>query len=184
MEGIGTTNFGRKSQCLIINVIQFIVNIRNSKERSTSAPRKINGQDQTIPEHVTIASVSLSALSKAKFCPRNSKNICWQNCYWYRIIKAWYRYPYFWYQVLLPLQNVVPGTTPLKPWCHYPVTTLLPTVSETLAMKHYKQLTLKMQYTRSIYQEQHCLSIRRTFKHWRKGWWNLSGCSIKSPFVN
>ena len=30
--------------------------------RSTSVPRETNGQDQTTPEHVSVASVSLSAL--------------------------------------------------------------------------------------------------------------------------
>ena len=57
MEGIATTNFGGKSQYLITNIIQFIVNIRNSEEGSTSAPGKINGQDQTTLEHVTVAFV-------------------------------------------------------------------------------------------------------------------------------
>ena len=75
MEGIGTTNFGGKSQYLIINIVQSIVDIRNSEERSTSAPQKTNGQDQTTLELVTVAPVSGSALSKAKFFPRNSKNI-------------------------------------------------------------------------------------------------------------
>ena len=38
------------------------MNMTNSERRSTSVPRETNGQDQTTPEHVTVASVSLSAL--------------------------------------------------------------------------------------------------------------------------
>ena len=37
------------------------MNMTNSGRRSTSVPRGTNGQDQTTPEHVTVASVSLSA---------------------------------------------------------------------------------------------------------------------------
>ena len=69
-----------------------------------------NGQDQTNPEDVTVASVSPSALLKAKICSRNSKNIDRRNCYWYRHIMVGYRYPYFWHKVPSSLQNVVPGT--------------------------------------------------------------------------
>ena len=76
-------------------------------------PRETNGQDQTTPEHVTVASVS--ARLKAKSCSWNPKNIHWWNCYWNRVIKAWYRYLYFWYQVPPPLQNVALGTNPLVP---------------------------------------------------------------------
>ena len=39
-----------------------IMNMANSERRSTSVPRETNEQDQTTPEHVTVASVSLSAL--------------------------------------------------------------------------------------------------------------------------
>ena len=39
-----------------------IMNMTNSERRSTSVPRETNEQDQTTPEHVTVASVSLSAL--------------------------------------------------------------------------------------------------------------------------
>ena len=40
-----------------------IVNMTNSERRcTTSVPRETNGQDQTTPEHVSVASVSLSAL--------------------------------------------------------------------------------------------------------------------------
>ena len=39
-----------------------IMNMTNSGRRSTSVPRETNGQYQTTPEHVTVASVSLSAL--------------------------------------------------------------------------------------------------------------------------
>ena len=52
IEGFGTTNFGEGA----------IMNMTNSEWRSTSVPRETNGQDQTTPEHVTVASVSLSAL--------------------------------------------------------------------------------------------------------------------------
>ena len=38
------------------------MNMTNSGRRSTSVPHETNGQDQTTPEHVTVASVSLSAL--------------------------------------------------------------------------------------------------------------------------
>ena len=48
------------------NIVQLIMNMTNSEWRSTSIPRETNGQDQTTPEHVTVASVSLSALLKAK----------------------------------------------------------------------------------------------------------------------
>ena len=39
-----------------------IMNMTNSEMRSTSVPHETNGQDQTTPEHVTVVSVSLSAL--------------------------------------------------------------------------------------------------------------------------
>ena len=39
-----------------------IMNMTNSERRSTSVPRETNEQDQTTPELVTVASVSLSAL--------------------------------------------------------------------------------------------------------------------------
>ena len=52
IEGFDTTNFGEGA----------IMNMTNSEWRSTSVPRETNGQDQTTPEHVTVASVSLSAL--------------------------------------------------------------------------------------------------------------------------
>ena len=42
------------------------MNMTNSERRSTSVPRETDGQDQTTPEHVTVASVSLSALLEAK----------------------------------------------------------------------------------------------------------------------
>ena len=38
-----------------------------------SVPHETNGQDQITPDHVTVASVSLSALLKAKICSRSSK---------------------------------------------------------------------------------------------------------------
>ena len=38
------------------------MNMTNSERRSTSVPRETNEQEQTTPEHVTVASVSLSAL--------------------------------------------------------------------------------------------------------------------------
>ena len=49
-----------------INIAQLIMNMTNSERRSTSVPLETNGQDETTPEHVTVASVSLSALLKAK----------------------------------------------------------------------------------------------------------------------
>ena len=49
----------------------------NSEWRSTSVPRETNGQDQTTPEHVTVASVSLSALLKAKNSFYKSQNHLW-----------------------------------------------------------------------------------------------------------
>ena len=60
------------------------MNMTNSKRTSTLVIRETNGQDKTTPEHVTVASVSLS--SKAKICSRNSKNIHGRNFYWYRLI--------------------------------------------------------------------------------------------------
>ena len=48
IEGIGTTNFGGRSLKLMINVVQFIVNMRNFEKKSV--PRETNGQDQTTPE--------------------------------------------------------------------------------------------------------------------------------------
>ena len=39
-----------------------IMNMTNSERRSSSFPRDTNEQDQTTPEHVIVASVSLSAL--------------------------------------------------------------------------------------------------------------------------
>ena len=60
--------------------------MRNSKRRSTPVPRETNGQDQTTPDHVTVVSVSTSALLKAKICARNSKNIHGQNFYWCQLI--------------------------------------------------------------------------------------------------
>ena len=47
-------------------MVQLIMNVANSERRSTSVPRETNGQDQTTPEHVTVASVSLAALLKVK----------------------------------------------------------------------------------------------------------------------
>ena len=46
-----------------IDLVQLIMNMTNSERRSTSVPLETNGQDQTTHEHVTVASVSLSALS-------------------------------------------------------------------------------------------------------------------------
>ena len=55
------------------------MNMINSERRSTSVPRATHRQDQTTPDHVTVASVSLSGLLKAKICSRNSKNIQGRN---------------------------------------------------------------------------------------------------------
>ena len=62
------------------------MNMTNSEMRSTSVPRETDGQDQTTPEHVTVASVSLSVLLKLKIRSRNSKIIHGRNFYWYRLI--------------------------------------------------------------------------------------------------
>ena len=70
----------------MINIVQLIKNMKNSERKSTTVPRETNRQDQTIPDHVTVASVSLSALLKAKICSRNSKNIHGRNFYWYLLI--------------------------------------------------------------------------------------------------
>ena len=51
------------------------MNMTNSERRFTSVPGEANGQGQTTPDHITVASVSLSALLKVKICSRNSKNI-------------------------------------------------------------------------------------------------------------
>ena len=56
-------------------MVQLIMNMTNSERRSSPVPREANGQDQTTPEHVTVASVSPSALLRAKICSMNSKNI-------------------------------------------------------------------------------------------------------------
>ena len=50
----------------MINKVQFIMNMTNSERRSTAVPCETNGQDQTTPDHVTVASVPLSVLLKAK----------------------------------------------------------------------------------------------------------------------
>ena len=50
----------------VINIVQLIMNMTNSEKRSTPVPLENNGQDETTPEHVTVGSVSLSALLKAK----------------------------------------------------------------------------------------------------------------------
>ena len=38
------------------------MNMTNYERRSTSVPLETNGQDQTTPEYIKVASVSLSAL--------------------------------------------------------------------------------------------------------------------------
>ena len=60
-----------------INIVKLIMNMMDSERRSTSVPREINGQDKTTPEHVTVASVSLSALLKAKNSFYKSQNHLW-----------------------------------------------------------------------------------------------------------
>ena len=42
------------------------MNMTNSERRYTSVPLETNGKDQTTPDHLTVASVSLSALLKAR----------------------------------------------------------------------------------------------------------------------
>ena len=104
----------------MINLVQLTKNMTNSERRSKSVPRETSRQDQITPDHVTVASVSLSPLLKAKICSRNSKTSMDEifiGTYSY----AWYRYPYLWYQVPPHLHNIEPGTTPLVPWYHYPV---------------------------------------------------------------
>ena len=44
------------------NIVQLIMNMTHSERRSTSVPRETNRQDQITPDHVTVASVSLSAI--------------------------------------------------------------------------------------------------------------------------
>ena len=82
IEGIGTTSFGEGA----INIVQLIMDMTNSEKRSPSVPLETNGQDETTPEHVTVASASLSALLKAKNLFWNSKIIHRRNFYWYRHI--------------------------------------------------------------------------------------------------
>ena len=60
---------------MIANIVQLIMNMTNSGRRSTSVSRETNKQQQPTPDHVTVVSVSLSALLKAKICSRNSKNL-------------------------------------------------------------------------------------------------------------
>ena len=51
------------------------MNMTNSERRSTSVPHEADGKEQTTSDHDIVASVSLSALLKARNCSRNSKNI-------------------------------------------------------------------------------------------------------------
>ena len=62
IEGIGTIRFWGKE--LITDNLQLIMNMTNSERRSTSVCCETNGQDQPTSDHVTVASVSLSALLK------------------------------------------------------------------------------------------------------------------------
>ena len=59
----------------MIKIVQFNIHVRNSEKRSTSVALETNWQDKTTPEHVIVASVSLSARLKAKICSWNPKNI-------------------------------------------------------------------------------------------------------------
>ena len=47
-------------------IVHLIMNVTNSERMSMSVPLETNGQDETTPEHVTVASVSLYALLNAK----------------------------------------------------------------------------------------------------------------------
>ena len=94
----------------------------NSGRRSTSVPRETNGQDETIPEHVTLASVSLSALLRLKICSRNSKINHGRNFYWYRLMKLGTGTPTFgtrFHHICTMLYQVPPlwyhGITALSP---------------------------------------------------------------------
>ena len=76
IEGIGTTNFGGRSYH---EYDEFWKEVYVSSSWD-------QWEDQTAPDHVTVASVSLSALLKAKLCSRNSRIIQGRNSYWYRPI--------------------------------------------------------------------------------------------------
>ena len=99
-----------------INIVKLTMNMTNSEKRSMSVRCETNGQDQTTPEHVTVASVSLSALLKAKNLFSEFQNHPWTTVLLVPTHIAWYRYPYLWCQVPPYLHNVVPGTNPLVPW--------------------------------------------------------------------
>ena len=101
-----------------INIVQLIMNMTNSEWRSTSVPRGTNGQDQTTPEHVTVASVSLSALLKAKNSFYKSQNHLWTK---FLLVPSHIRLV----PVPLPL---VPGSTTFAQCCtrYHPSGTMVP----------------------------------------------------------
>ena len=43
-----------------VNIAQLIMNMTDSEKRSTSVPLEINGQDETTPEHVTVAGICVT----------------------------------------------------------------------------------------------------------------------------
>ena len=78
--GTGTNSFGTRFQpklkVLVPPIFGAIANVRNSqKTSSTSIFHETNGQDQTTPERITVASMSFSALLKVKICSRNAEKI-------------------------------------------------------------------------------------------------------------
>ena len=46
---MGTTNFGERREQLIVKIVQSIVNMRNSEEKSTSDTLETNEERKTIP---------------------------------------------------------------------------------------------------------------------------------------
>ena len=114
IEGIGTTNFGAR----LINIVQLIMIMTDSERRSTSVPREINGQDKTTPEHVTVASVSLSALLKAKNLFYKSQNHLWMK---FLLVPS--------HITLVPVPlPLVPGSTTFAQCCtrYHPSGTMVP----------------------------------------------------------
>ena len=101
-----------------INIVQLIMNMTNSEWRSTSVPRETNGQDQTTPEHVTVASVSLSALLTAKSSFYKSQNHLWTK---FLLVPS--------HKSLVPVPlPLVPGSTTSAQYCtrYHPSGTMVP----------------------------------------------------------
>ena len=90
----------------------------DSERRSTSVPREINGQDKATPEHVTVASVSLSALLKAKNSFYKSQNHLWTK---FLLVPS--------HITLVPVPlPLVPGSTTFAQCCtrYHPSGTMVP----------------------------------------------------------